>query len=60
MLRLVLAGIAVSALYSAGTGLKYIADPLRQLPDITFWLLGGLWGITWPDVLQILPVAVPA
>lgn len=60
VLRLILAGIAVSALYSAGTGaLKYMADPQRQLPDITFWLLGGLWAITWKDVLQLLPVVVP-
>jgi iron complex transport system permease protein len=60
VLRLILAGIAVSALYSAGTGaLKYMADPHRQLPDITFWLLGGLWNITWTDVLQLLPVVLP-
>lgn len=60
VLRLVLAGIAVSALYASGTGvLKYLADPLRQLPEITFWLLGGLWGITWPDVVHILPVVTP-
>ncbi len=60
VLRLILAGIAVSALYAAGTGaLKYLADPLRQLPDITFWLLGGLWGITWPDLTQILPAVIP-
>ena len=57
--RLVLAGISIGALYSAGTGiLKYLADPQKQLPDITFWLLGGLWAITWPDLLQVLPVAV--
>ncbi len=61
VLRLVLAGIAVSAMYSSATGVvKYLADPLRHLPDITFWLLGGLWGITWPDVLHILPVVVPS
>jgi iron complex transport system permease protein len=60
VLRLVLAGIAVSALYSSGTGiLKYLADPLRQLPDITFWLLGGLWGIAWKDLGQILPIIIP-
>ncbi len=60
VLRLVLAGVAVSALYSSGTGiLKYLADPLRELPDITFWLLGGLWGITWKDLQQILPLIVP-
>jgi iron complex transport system permease protein len=61
VLRLVLAGIAVSALYTAGTGvLKYLADPLEQLPDITFWLLGGIWAVTWTDVIQILPVVVPS
>jgi iron complex transport system permease protein len=60
VLRLIMAGIAVSALYSAATGgIKYLADPNRHLPDITFWMLGGLWGITWKDVLQILPVIVP-
>ena len=42
VLRLVLSGIAVSAIFSAGLGvLKYLADPLSQLPEITFWLLGG-------------------
>ena len=59
VLRLVLAGIAVSALFSAGVGvLKYIADPLRQLPEITFWLLGGLWSITWTQVRSIAPVVL--
>ncbi len=56
VLRLVLAGIAVSALFSSGLGvLKYVADPLSQLPEITFWLLGGLWSITWRQFLTILP-----
>jgi iron complex transport system permease protein len=58
--RLLLAGISIAALYSAATGvLKYLADPHKQLPDITFWMLGGLWSVTWPDFLQVLPVAVP-
>jgi iron complex transport system permease protein len=57
VLRLVLAGIAVSAFFTAGLGvLKYIADPLSQLQEITFWLLGGLWSITWKQFLTILPV----
>jgi iron complex transport system permease protein len=61
VLRLVLAGIAVSALFSSGIGvLKYAADPLKQLPEITFWLLGGLWGITWREVLYIVPMVLPA
>jgi iron complex transport system permease protein len=58
VLRLVLAGIAVSAMFSAGLGImKYVADPLRELPDITFWLLGGLTAATWPAALSILPAA---
>jgi iron complex transport system permease protein len=56
VLRLILSGLAVSALFSAGIGiLKYLADPLTQLPEITFWLLGGLWSVTWQKVLLILP-----
>ncbi len=58
-LRLVLAGIAVSALFSAGLGLmQYIADPLSELPDIVFWLLGDLSGVTWPELLRVLPLAL--
>lgn len=59
VLRLVLAGIVVSALFSAGVGmLKFVADPLRQLPELTFWLLGGLWSVTWPQLLTIAPVTL--
>lgn len=60
IMRLVLAGIAVSALFSAGLGLlKYLADPLSQLPEITYWLLGGLAGITWARFLSVLPIVLP-
>jgi iron complex transport system permease protein len=58
VLRLILSGIAVSALFSAGLGvLKYIADPMSELPEITFWLLGGLYRVTWRDFLYVLPFA---
>ena len=57
VLRLVLAGIVSSALFSSGVGvLKYLADPLRELPEIVFWLMGGLWAITWDDLLYVLPI----
>ncbi len=60
LLRLVLAGIAVSALFTSGLGmLKYLADPLTQLPDIVFWTMGGLWGATWLDLRYIAPVVLP-
>ena len=55
VLRMVLAGIAVSALFAAGVGLlKYLADPLTQLPEIVFWLLGGLWATRWGNFAAIL------
>lgn len=57
ILRLVLAGIAVSALFSAGVGIvKFVADPLSELPSITFWMLGGLATTTWPRIAQVAPV----
>ncbi|HER63649.1 MAG TPA: iron ABC transporter permease, partial [Desulfobacteraceae bacterium] len=56
VLRLVLAGIAVSAFFSSGVGvLKYLADPTRQLPEIVFWLLGGLYAVNWPELMSVLP-----
>jgi len=60
ILRLILAGIAVSALFSAGVGLlKYLADPLTELPELVFWMLGGLWGVTWADFFYlVLPVSL--
>lgn len=61
VLRLVLAGIAVSAVYSSGVGiLKYVADPMDQLPAITFWMLGGLWSVGWYELLFLLPAVLPA
>ncbi|MFT5044266.1 MAG: iron complex transport system permease protein [Porticoccaceae bacterium] len=44
---LLLAGIAVGSLSSAGTGLlTYMADDF-QLRTLTFWSMGSLGGITW-------------
>ncbi len=60
-LRLVLAGIAVSALFSSGVGLlKYLADPLRTLPEIVFWMLGGLWAIRWESLGYVALLTLPA
>jgi len=51
-LVIVIGGILVSALFNALLGLiKYVADPLGNLPTITYWLLGGLGGSRW----SILP-----
>lgn len=59
VLRLILAGIAVSALFSSGVGiLKFVADPMSELPEITFWMLGGLWSVSWRQTLSIFPVFI--
>ncbi len=61
ILRLVLSGIAVSALFSAGVGIvKFVADPMSQLPTITFWLLGSLAATSWTRLAQVAPVVLLA
>lgn len=61
VLRLILSGIAVSALFNAGIGLiKYGADPMTELPEITFWILGGLYSVEWPDVAYAAPPVLAA
>jgi iron complex transport system permease protein len=40
---LVLAGLMVNALFSAGTSfIKLVADQTNQLPEITYWIMGSL------------------
>lgn len=59
ILRLVLAGVVVSAFFSSGLGvLKYLADPRSELPDITFWLMGGLTSADWPSVARTAPPVI--
>jgi len=53
---MLLAGIAISALAMALTGvLIFMADD-RQLRDLTFWQLGSLAGATWPKIATVGPV----
>lgn len=60
IIRLILAGIIISALFSSGLGiLKYLADPLSQLQEITFWMMGGLSGVGWQELKYILPLTLP-
>lgn len=55
VLTLVVAGLVVSAFFQALVSLaKVVADPLNQLPSITFWLLGGLHRIDAPTLAGAL------
>ncbi len=52
---MLLAGIAINAIASAGVGfLQAIADD-DELRDLTFWLLGSLSGATWASVGVLTP-----
>ena len=55
MLVLVLSGVLVGTIFTAGTSLiKFVADPENKLPDITFWLMGSLSAITPQDVVAVI------
>lgn len=57
VLTLILTGMVVSSLCAALISLvKYIGDPADKLPQITFWLLGGLSSIRRVDVIALLIV----
>lgn len=55
ILGLVLAGVMISSLFSAGTSfIKLIADTDTQLPAITYWLMGSLNGVRMEDVAFVI------
>jgi iron complex transport system permease protein len=59
ILRLVLAGIAMGAFFSAGLSIiKLVASPTTSLQDITFWMMGGLWNTTWKTLWSVMPTMI--
>lgn len=60
ILGLILSGIMVSSLFTAGTSyIKLVADPTDQLPKITYWLIGSLAGAKKQDVVfSVIPMAI--
>jgi iron complex transport system permease protein len=59
-LALILGGMVVSSLFSAGTSfVKLVADTDSQLPAITYWLMGMLTSIKVKDLKFIIfPIAI--
>jgi iron complex transport system permease protein len=56
-LGLILAGIALSSLFSAATSfLLFLTAGNRRLEEILFWTMGGLSRATWPDVRLLAPI----
>ncbi|MGA7828784.1 MAG: iron ABC transporter permease [Geobacteraceae bacterium] len=59
VLMLVLSGIIVGSLFSAATSLiKYVADPVNEMPSIVFWLLGSLNNASNRDLTVVGPIIV--
>lgn len=60
ILVLVLCGMVVQNLFTAFTSAtKFVADPNSQLPEITFWLMGGLANVHESDLPWLLaPLAI--
>src|SRR5262249_21070765 len=57
MLSIVLAGVIISAFFSALVGVaEFFADPERQLPGVVYWLLGSFATVSGRSVAV---VAVP-
>lgn len=55
VLVLVLTGMVVQSLFTAFTSvIKYEADPNNKLPEITYWLMGGLNSSTNKQVVMML------
>ena len=59
-LVLVLAGVAVSALFNALiSGIKFLADPYDKLPEIVYWLMGSLEKVTLNQLaIIIIPIII--
>ena len=57
---LILAGMMISSLFSAGTSfVKLVADTQQQLPAITYWLMGSLSSVKDTDMLFLsIPVTL--
>jgi iron complex transport system permease protein len=54
ILMLVLGGMISNALFAAFLSLiKYLADPLNQLPAIVYWMLGSLAQTGWTELERL-------
>ncbi|PZD95041.1 iron ABC transporter permease [Paenibacillus sambharensis] len=55
---LLLAGVAISYLFSAGvSAMKYFSNN-EALRDLVMWLMGGLWGAKWSSVGILFPILI--
>lgn len=59
LLTLLLGGLISNALFTSLLSLvKYLADPLDQLPAIVNWLLGSLSDVSWQEIYWLAPLLI--
>ncbi len=59
ILTLILAGVAIGALFSALTSfLLFLSSGGEKLSDVLFWIMGGLGRASWTSVAVLSPVVV--
>lgn len=59
VLTLILAGVAVGALFSAMTSfLIFLGSGGERLSDVLFWIMGGLGRATWTSVAVLAPIVL--
>jgi len=55
---MILAGVVIGYLFQAGLlALKYVSND-EALREIVTWLMGGMWGATWPTILILTPIVM--
>ncbi len=58
LVNLLLSGLVVTSLFVSGLSyLKTIALP-GQLQEITFWLMGGFYNLSWKDTVFLVPAVL--
>lgn len=61
ILGLVLTGIMISSIFNSGLSfIKLIADPMDQLPQITYWHMGSLSATETKDILPTFIIMIIA
>ncbi len=58
---LILSGMLVGSLFSSLVSLlKFVADPTEKLPQIVYWIMGSLSGVSYDEIVRILPLFIVA
>jgi iron complex transport system permease protein len=55
---LILAGVAMSSLFSAIVSFLTYVAPSEKMGDIVFWSMGSLSKVTWTDMIFAIPIIV--